>query len=454
MNKNTNKKITMGVCSMLLLACAPIHPSADSTTSNATTLASTTQAQIKVNMQVLDNTNKVIYSDANSTSSLVLKANQNYNLVLNPSQEVAGLSYSLSLNKTSAIGSLPTLIPLQSGANDFMVSSQGDYSLKLVVSAPKMLPLTKYYTANVTCPNPTFTANTLDASKISVSSAGANNIFNLSAAGVAAGANGMAPYTCAWDGTGVGIIDTAFGDCNTAVSGFYNNLVSTRKVYVVVKDACNTVYTVSKEVNYAYQVPAMGAGNVFIFGQVSNASGSAKNDARVDAATYLATNVSPGHNIVQSNYGGSGFTISAAQNYGMASSVSYGMTVQVSNLTGSVDLVNMTSTLSAANAKIKSVNYSTDQAGDSMGAVSFSGSNCTISNQNLKVQFVQGTPCSGGTGSGNKATVEVWGNYSCTSVSNATGSTTINGSFDGLDDIVDSCSGGGGGGGGVPPVSF
>ncbi|MGZ3748121.1 MAG: hypothetical protein ACXWRE_12135, partial [Pseudobdellovibrionaceae bacterium] len=108
MNKNTNKKITMGVCSMLLLACAPIHPSADSTTSNATTLASTTQAQIKVNMQVLDNTNKVIYSDANSTSSLVLKANQNYNLVLNPSQEVAGLSYSLSLNKTSAIGSLPT----------------------------------------------------------------------------------------------------------------------------------------------------------------------------------------------------------------------------------------------------------------------------------------------------------------------------------------------------------
>jgi len=452
MKKGMKFRIIIGGCSLLLLAaCGKANYTADENTIDASSTGSINQAQIKVNMKIYDNTNAVVYSDSNINSSLVLKENQNYRLDLSPSQDVAGLKYALTLTKTSVVGSTPQTIQLQSGSNNFSVPTKGDYSLKLVATASQMLPVTKLYTAAVTCQNPVFSAASLDGSKMTVS--GSTNMYTFNASAVVAGANGMAPYTCAWDGTGVGIVDTAFKDCSASSSAFYSNLVGDRGITVVVKDACNTVQSVKKTLNLPYVVPSLG-GNVFIHGAVSNATGNAMNDSRVDNAIYLATNVG-GNNIVQSSYSGANFTISAAKNYGMASSVAYGMKIQVSNLTGSVDVKTMASTLSAATAKLKAITYTTDQAGDAKAATGLSGSSCTLSNQNVKVMFVSGTPCSDGSGTNNKATVEVYGSYVCTGVSNGSGGTiTITGSFDGYDTIVDSCSGGGGGGGGVAPINL
>lgn len=456
MKTKTSIKISMGVCSALLIAaCGPTHFDASSSSDKAS-LGSTAAPVVKSSIAIYDSNNSMVYSDSVSGSSLVLKENQNYNLVLKPTAEISGTSYNLVLSSTSLVTQVTQKISLKSGSNSFSVPVRGDYSLKLDTTAPDALATTKYYTAQVTCANPTFTASSLSPSAISVSasSKAENNLFNLSAAGITSGANGMAPYTCAWDGTGVGIIDTAFGSCDSVVSGFYNNLVGARKVAIVVKDDCNTVVTVSKDVNYPSKAIPLGAGNTFIQGQVSsNGTGDDAQDVRVKGVSYLATN-SDGHLIVQPVYSGSTFTISAAQNYGMASSVTYGMTIQLSGLTGSVDYANLSSTLSAASAKIKAIAYTTDQSGDSKGAISFTGSSCTLTNQNVKVQFVAGTPCTTGTASGNQATVEVWGQYSC-SLNSASGSSiAITGSFDGMQTIKDSCNGGGGGGGGVTPVNF
>jgi len=215
-----------------------------SSSENANILSSTSVAQVKVSMKIYDSSNAVVYDDSNSASSLVLKANENYNLSLTPSQSLSGLSYNMALTKTSVVNAAAQNISLQAGANSFSVPSQGDYTMKLAVSAPSMLTLTKNYTASVTCSSPTFTANSLDASKISVSAGAVNNLFNISASGITANANGLAPYTCAFDPTGSGIIDTGFVDCASSIANFYNNYVATRNVAVMVKDSCGTVYTV------------------------------------------------------------------------------------------------------------------------------------------------------------------------------------------------------------------
>jgi hypothetical protein len=195
-------------------------------------------------------------------------------------------------------------------------------------------------------------------------------------------------------------------------------------------------------------------GNVFIQGQLSNATGAVVGDARVDGVSYLATNVN-GHNIVQPNYARGTFKIEALQNYGLPSSVKFGMSLVVSGITDNINLTNMTGSISAANAAIQKVIYSTDQAGDAKPLVTLTTNACTLSNQNAKVTFVSGQPCAGGsTGSQNGATVEVWGHYSCPSVSAAGASVKIEGDFDGYTMLVDNCSGGGGGGGGIAPVTL
>ena len=208
--------------------------------------------------------------------------------------------------------------------------------------------------------------------------------------------------------------------------------------------------------NYPYSVPAMGAQNVFIYGHVNSATSTAATEARVNGVYYLATNTNvPSNLIVQPSYSGSNFTISASENYGMPSSVNFGMNIQVTGITGSINVAAGTGSLSVASASLKSVSYSTDQAGDSQAALSFSGANCALSNQGVNVVFASGTPCTGGTGTGRQATVEVWGNYSCPSLNSASGAAiNISGSFDGLTTLVDSCSGGGGGGGGIVPINL
>lgn len=446
-------KIFRGIlfCTLLLgIACSKQAGVQDMEMASQGT--SVTQAQVKVNMKITDSSKNVIYNDAVGGSSLVLRSGQAYSLDLKPSASVSGLTYNLALTRTSTVNAVTQNIALKEGSNSFSVPTQGDYSMKLLVAAPKMMTLTKFYSASVTCANPTFTADTLNANAISMVANGGNNLFNVSANGIAGSANGQAPYTCAFDPTGSGIIDTAFVDCAAGVQRFYSNYLSSRKVSVVVKDACNIVQTATKTINLPYSVPALGSGVVFIHGIVSNAAGIAQNDKRVDGVHYLATN--NGRTIVLNNYQTGQFTIDAAMNYGMASSVKFGMNIQLQGIRGSIDVASSSGSLDVSAATIKSIKYSTDQAGDQQAALEFKGSSCVLSNQGVRVLFTSGTPCTSGSGTGRQATVEVWGQYTCTNLAAVNGSISISGSFDGLTTLVDSCSGGGGGGGGVPPIQF
>lgn len=450
--KSRSVKLGAFFCTVLLVtACGKVSFDTKSSTELASTTGGPTQAQIRVAVKIYDGNNNTVYNDANSSSSLVLKSGQSYNLVLDPSATLAGAAYALELKQIDDVNATTKTLALKAGSNSLSIPTQGYYSMKLAVSAPKMLTLTKFYSASVTCQNPTFTANSLNASSIAVSAAGASNMYNYSAAGITAGANGQAPYTCAWDPTGSGIVDTGFKDCATAVAE-YSNYVANRNIAVVVKDSCGMAHSVSAIKNLPYTVPAIGNGNVFIAGTVSNASGIAINDKRVDGVEYLATN--PGGDVT-SSYGSGTFTIKSSKNYQMPSSVPFGMNISISGITGNLDLAAGTGSLNASAATIKSISYSTDQAGDSAMPLSFSGKNCTLSNQGVKVLFINGTPCAPGeTGSGKGATVEFYGNYNCTGLSTTGATINISGSFDGLSTLVDSCNGGGGGGGGVPRLEL
>jgi hypothetical protein len=199
----------------------------------------------------------------------------------------------------------------------------------------------------------------------------------------------------------------------------------------------------------------MGNGNVFIFGQTSNASGAAVGDARLDSIKYLATNTN-GFNVVEPTYSTGKFTIASTMNYEMLSSLPFGMKIEVTGISDSIDLANASGSVSAANAKISKVSFTTDEAGDAVPTAALAATSCALSNQGAKAVIVAGTPCSGGlSGDTNSATVEVWGHYSCASLSNGAASVAIEGDFDGMSKIADSCvGGGGGGGGGIVPVTF
>lgn len=447
------QRIALIMSAMVLAACSEPAPNENAVAASAST-ANAPFLQAKVNLSLYAADGSLIYSDVNSSTSLKLKSGTPYDLNLDVSGAPAGTSLTLESSQIDVVSGASAAIPLQSGANQFTVPAAGDYTWKIVASAPGYTPLTKIYQASVQCPNPTFTANSLSASSITASAGTGSNLYNFSAAGVVAGANGMPPYLCAWDPTGVGIVDTAFRDCGQVLSNFYVNYVGPRSVGVIVKDACNIEYSVSNSVNLGYSEPSM-PGNVFIFGQNSNATGSAVGDARIDGVTYLATN-SGGHNIVLPNYGSGSFTIQASMNYKMPSSVDFGMKIEVKGLTDTIDMAAATGTIDATHAFISKVTYSTDQAGDSAPVSSLSGSSCTLSNQNATVKMVKGQPCaSGTTGDNNKATVEVWGHYVCHGISNSGASIDISGDFDGMDDIVDNCVGGGGqGGGGIVPIGL
>ncbi|MBC7395889.1 MAG: hypothetical protein H7333_00475, partial [Bdellovibrionales bacterium] len=192
--------------------------------------------------------------------------------------------------------------------------------------------------------------------------------------------------------------------------------------------------------------------NVFIAGVVSSETGTAANDVRVKGVNYLATNVG-GHNIVSPSYGGQNFVIQSFMSYGQPSSIDFGIKIEVTGLTGNFNLRNnVTGNVDASQARVSKITYITDEAGDHAPTVSFTSVSCTTSGLHAQVKNPTGTPCSTGStgGSKNSATVEVWGDYTCTNVSNGAGSMTITGSFDGYTYLVDSCESGGGGGGVVP----
>jgi hypothetical protein len=451
MKTSTLIKIGGAIISFAILSGCTLGGSSNNDTSQGS-LGASQIMQAKIAVTISQN-GSTVYSDSVPNSSLNLTAGQTYDLNLNVTGAPVGTTYSLKITQTDVVNGPTTTVALVNGSNVFTVPSQGDFSWTVVATAAAYAPLSKIYQAVVQCSQPTFTASSLTASAITVTSGSGQNLYNYSAAGVIAGANGLPPYQCAWDPTGTGIVDTGFGDCATTLQNVYVNYVGMREVGVIVKDSCNSTYAVNNLVNLSYTEPTM-PGNVFIFGQVSGATGAASTDARVNNVTYLATNA-VGNDIVQPLYGSGNFDIHAYQNYGEPSSVKFGMDIKVTGIVDSINVSAGTGTISATAATISQVLYSTDESGDEDPATSFAGSSCVLSNQGATVKFVAGQPCSAGqTGDNNMATVEVWGHYVCTGLSNSNGSINITGDFDGFYDLVDNCSGGGGGGGGIVPIQL
>lgn len=449
-----------------LIGCSSPKGDSASNTTNAASAGSTLPVvQAKVVLSVSDG-NGVVFSEAapagSPQSSLQLKSGQSYMLNLDVTNAPAGATYSLQLQRTDLIKPPAAIsFALNAGSNSFSVPDAGNYSGKLVVSASGFSAETKNYAAIVTCATPTFSANSMKGVSINVSAGSGDNLYNYSAS--FGSLDGVGPYYCAWDVTGAGIVDTGFDLCvgpgaanPYKLNDGYSNLVLQRNIHLLVKDSCNIVQTASSSQNLAYPKQTPGAGNVFIDGQVSNASGAAKNNASVDGAFYFADNLNP-QRIVTSQYGNGSFQIKSSMNYHMGSSVDFGMELDISGIieTTKIDVSKQQGAVDVSKANINNVTFITDQAGDQAPSLTFSGSNCTWTNRGAKVLFVSGKPCAAGTsGDNNVVTVEVWGHYSCMGLSAPTGSMDIGGDFDGYYDLADSCSGGGGGGGGQPPPKF
>jgi len=412
----------------------------------------------RVALSVYSSTGALIYSGTNTSTSLSLTSGVAYNFHLDGTNVPAATTFNLSETNIDVIGGTPTNVTLNLGDNPVTLAAAGDFVFALTANGTAAsTTATATYQASVTCANPNFTVSSLTPSGISVSAGSGTNLYNFSASTVVTGANGTAPYLCAWDLDGDGIQDTAFSPCGTAVSNDYVNDLGTRNTGLLVKDACNTTVSVSASQTLAYTVPAM-PGSVFIYGQTSASTGTATTDTRLNAVNYLATN-SGGYNIVLPLYtpganGTGSYVINSTLNYGLPSSVNFGMQIELTGFSDTINVSTMTGTVDASAATIKQVSFSTDEVGDQTPARALLGTTCTLTNPNATVIFQAGTPCSAGTtGDNNSADVEVWGNYVCP-VSDASGGVTITGEFDGIAHLADSCSGGGGGGGGITPIGL
>ncbi len=445
-----NLRVTAVIAMVAISACSKA-PSVlhNASSSSLGTGGNQGYTQARLSVSIYDPQSQLVYTDANPASSLILKENTDYTFNLQATNAPAGTTYKLYLTNIDLVSQNTVSMNVQEGSNTLSLD-MGNYTVKLEATAPGLLPQVKYYQASVTCASPTFTANSLNANAISVS--GSNNLYTFSAAGVVASANGMAPYDCAFDITGTGILNTELKPCSQAFSSEYVNYVGpNRHIGLMVRDACNIAVNVEKVSTLNYSEPSM-PGNVFIFGKTSAVSSALVNDRRVNGIEYLATNVG-GHKVVEPEdyIPGSGkWTLSSSMNYGFASSAPFGMKLVVTGLTDSISPSG--GSISAANAKLQSIAYSTDRDGDNAAALKFSGTTCTLSNQGAQLINVSGSPCQSGSGTHYNGTVEVWGHYVCTNVKNALGSMTIEGDFDGFADIADNCSGGGGGGGGIVPI--
>lgn len=413
----------------------------------------------QIALSVYNPSGALIYSSANSSTTLQMTSGVAYNLQVSGAQIPSGTVFSMQATNIDVVNEAPQTTSLTLGNNSYTPPTPGDYLLQISATVPgASLVDTQTFQASVICANPNFTASSLNPAGISVTAGSGNNLYNFSAAAVTSGANGMAPYLCAWDVDGDSIQDTPFTDCGTALSNEYVNYVGTRTIGLIVKDSCNVSQTVSASQNLAYTVPAM-PGNVFIYGQTSAETGTAATDARINGINYLATN-SGGYNYVQPLYtpGASGqgsFTIVSSMTYGQLSSVNFGMELDVGNISDTINVSTMTGTIDAAAATLNKTIYSTDESGDQAPARNLLGTTCVLTNPGATVIFQAGTPCSAGTtGDQNSANVEVWGNYVC-AVSDSAGATTITGSFDGIAHLADNCvGGGGGGGGGINPIGL
>jgi hypothetical protein len=427
--------------------------------SSSTGYSAGQQAPASASMNIYDPSGNLVYNSANSQQAVSMVAGQAYNVQVSSSNIPAGSKLMLVATDTSLPAQPQIVTQVQNGNNSVPFVAGTDAVALEIVSSENVVTNAKGASLTVVCSSSNFSASSLNPSAITVSSS-ANNVYTYNASGVTANANGVGPYFCAYDFTGVGIIDTPFTLCSNPVTG-YSNYVGTRDVNVVVMDSCandQQSYSISNSVNLAATTPALGAGNVFIQGQVSNAAKGAQSDLRINNVSYLATN-EPGNNIVIPNfnpnssgaYNGT-FTITAMEDYGQASSAQFGMTVTVSDL-GGLNMSAASGSIDTSKAQV-AITYSTDENGDQDPAVLMANSKCTSSVQGIS-KLVAGSPCASGmSGDNTTATVEIYGSYNCTVSDQGGGTATIVGEFDGLTKIADSCSGGGGGDGGVPTLGL
>ncbi|MBC7395890.1 MAG: hypothetical protein H7333_00480 [Bdellovibrionales bacterium] len=417
---------------------APVGVTFDSITGQALQALPLSSISLKVTERL---TGTLIFDEVGRNRNFNLLSGKSYLIKVGSQNFPAGSTVEMTSINTSLPNSVNQALVLVSGVATLSVSVAGDYSIKVTVKNSAGLKLvTKDYAAMVSCTSPTFTRSSLNAAGISVT--GSDNLYHYSATGVLTNANGQAPYQCAWDLSGVGILDTPFADCNQTLSNQYVTYVQNRKVGLVVKDACNTAYSINHDSVLRATVPT-GPGSLFIAGNISNETGNAVADARIRGVNFLSTNV-PGHAYVSSAYSQSRFNIESFMTYGRSLSSSFGMSIDVSGLAGSFNLTtNPNGTIDTSNAVVSRVVYVTDSADDQYPTVTLTATRCSSSVIHARVINVIPASCTGGsTGSLNQATVEVWGEYTCL-LENSGGSAMITGSFDGFSNLGDGCAGGG-----------
>lgn len=422
----------LGILSALLLTAGCSNSEFEATSSSAMKQLSSASYGV-ISISITDSSGEEIYSDFNSSTSLKLKAQTAYNLIISAPGAPSNTSFQMVSTKINTVSQTSTTHAMHAGSNSLTVPVPGDYAWKITAQAPGLLPITLTYMADVTCLNPSFTADSLNPQAITVSQSAPYNLYNYNLAGVTSGANGMAPYTCALDATGVGILSHTFTSCSSGFSNVYVNYIGLRNVGVVVKDACNITHSISNPTHLPYTMPTRGGNTTFISGYTTNAAGSAVNDPRVDKVTYLATNAGTFDRAVSARLGGGTFGIEGAINYGQNQSVLFGLSLGLRNISDNIDLLSGTGTVNMSNARISRVDYTTDQAGDHALSVALSSTNCTLSNQGSQVSFVPEMVCSYTGQTLSRATVKIWGHYVCTVISNSTGSTRIEGDFNFVD---------------------
>ena len=404
-------------------------------------------------LKVYDETGALVFSDAEKDSTLRLQEGITYDFHVDAGGSADNVDFSMAITQVDTVALNPPVrhLNLKPGSNSISFDTFGDFSLELKGEAVGFQPRVLRYLAEVSCERPTFTQDSLNANGLSVT--GSGDTYQMSASGVVTRANGMPPYECAWDPTGTGILSTEFKPCNQVQSALINYVGVRSQIGVIVRDACRTTHSVQSAQTLKYIKPVLGGDETYIYGKTSNAKDKARGDRRIDQVEYLATNRS--RTIVTSSYSSGRFTIQSAYSYGMTSSETFGMRIEVSGIVDDLDYATRTGSIDMSGAKINMVRFSTDQYGDRLPAASFSDNRtCVLSDAGAEAVFSAGTPCQNGSGSGNKVLVKVWGKYACTDLKNAQGSVVIEGEFTGFRTMADSCvgGGGGGGGGGVDPI--
>lgn len=444
------------ILTLVVLSSSCSKKGLEDDTTNASTGTKNDQTVSKVSLSLVDpESGSTIYSDSQQGSSLRFKEDTTYSLILSVTGAPSGTQFQLEIVPISVIGGATVFMDVAAGSNSLQIDKMGDYNLILHIKEPNAASSASYQ-AQVSCSKPTFTSASKNLIKVTAGSA--TNLFKLSSKGISNSANGLPPYKCAWDPTGTGIVHTGFADCETDISDFYSNYVGERNVGLVMKDSCNTVINLSNSNNLAYSANYSSSspvyqGEIFIFGESSNASGNADGDSRADDIEYLATN-KLSKQTVTANYSNKSFKISAFYKHDSISSKNFGMEIKVVGLTESSDYnINAgTGTINAASASLSGVLFQTDQAGDSKPQKTFSGSNCVLSNQGASVVFSPEMSCQQ-TGKNRKATVQVWGHYKCTGLSSSGGAIDMEGNFNGYYGSFGACIGGTVVGG-PPPQDF